>query len=138
MYFLLGFPDFGIGKRVAAEVYFTLGLDIGTVVGISITLADAVYFLLRFPDVEIGITIAAAAMYFLLGFPLGIETDDGIVECNLRSVFPDWIPLDIFFVTNCFISETSSYNIYKHNTFYNTQVHVYVSHTTKYESLDKT
>ena len=33
------------------------------------------------------------------------------------------------------ISETTSYNIYKHNTFYNTQVHVYVSHTTKYESL---
>ena len=40
-----------------------------------------------------------------------------------------------FFVINCFISETTSYNIYKHNTFYNTQVHVYVSHTTKYESL---
>ena len=41
----------------------------------------------------------------------------------------------IFFVINCFISETTSYNIYKRNTFYNTQVHVYLSHTTKYESL---
>ena len=50
----------------------------GTVVGIGLTLADAVYFLLRFPDVEIGIKIAAA-MYFLLGSPLGIETDAGIV-----------------------------------------------------------
>ena len=43
-----------------------------------------------------------------------------------------------FFVINCFISETTSYNIYKHNTFYNTQVHVKVSHTTKYESLGVT
>ena len=42
------------------------------------------------------------------------------------------------FFCNCFISETTSYNIYKHNTFYNTQVHVYVSHTTKYESLGVT
>ena len=33
-----------------------------------------------------------------------------------------------------FISETSC-NIYKHNTFYNTQVYVYGSHTIKYESL---
>ena len=46
--------------------------------------------------------------------------------------------LAFFFVINCFISETTSYNIYKHNTFYNTQVHVKVSHTTKYESLGVT
>ena len=47
---------------------------------------------------------------------------------TLRCDFTWW---RYFFVINCFISETTSYNIYKHNTL----VHVYVSHTTKYEYL---
>ena len=38
-------------------------------------------------------------------------------------------PKSFFFVINYFISETTSYNIYKHDTFYHTQV--LSSHTVK-------
>ena len=39
------------------------------------------------------------------------------------------IKFRVFFVINYFISETTSYNIYRHNTFYYTQV--LSSHTVK-------
>ena len=55
-------------------------------------------------------------------------------QCNAELSFVPAKSALFFFFTYCFVSETP-YNIYKHNTFYNTQVHAYVSHTTEYESL---